>query len=178
MQVNTVTITPAGCTNCRLCEETCPYDAIIPSSSTRDLEKPEQTRRRFITFVILVPFISALGSLILFNLSSSLAGVDNNVRLAREIRSEKESGIIAVSQAAITYKESGETDSELFNTEAKIIQRYKKATPWIGLFLGLSLSIGLVSLSVRTERTEYKPHQGKCYSCGRCFEYCPIKIKT
>lgn len=173
-----VAITPAGCTNCRLCEKSCPYDAIIPSDTIQNSEKPEKSRSRFIIFILLVPIISGAGSFIVYNLSSTLAGVNSNVRLAREIRLEHESGIQAVSQAAITFKESGESEIELFKTESGVIEMYKKTTPWVGLFLGLSLGISLVSLTMRTERTEYKPHKGKCYSCGKCFEYCPVEIKT
>lgn len=173
-----VSITPAGCTNCRLCEQSCPYDAIIPSDTFQIKEKPEKSRRRFLVYLLLVPVMSAACSFMIYNLSSTLAGVNSDVRLAREIRSEKEEGIAAISQGAITFKESGESENDLFKTELYVIGRYKKATPWVGLFLGLSLGIALVSLTIRKERQEYKTHQGKCYSCGRCFEYCPVEIKT
>jgi len=35
-----LTITPAECTNCRLCEESCPYDAILPSDTEQKNETP------------------------------------------------------------------------------------------------------------------------------------------
>ena len=36
-----LTITPAECTNCRLCEEACPYDAILPADTDQTREEPE-----------------------------------------------------------------------------------------------------------------------------------------
>jgi NosR/NirI family nitrous oxide reductase transcriptional regulator len=42
-----LTITPAECTNCRLCEEACPYNAIIPSNMEMKQEEPDKSRKRF-----------------------------------------------------------------------------------------------------------------------------------
>jgi hypothetical protein len=41
--------------------------------------------------------------------------------------------------AATAFKESGETEEELFASELEVINRYRKASPWAGIFLGLSL---------------------------------------
>ena len=173
-----LTITPAECINCRLCEEVCPYEAILPSDTALNIERPEISRKRFILNFLLIPVLAVAGGLVFFNLAPSLASVNSNVRLAKEIRLEKETGIEAVTKTAAAFKESGKTDNELFSEELFIIDRYKKAAPWAGIFLGLSIGIGFVSLSVRKTRTEYKPHQGRCYSCGRCFKYCPVESKT
>ncbi len=173
-----LTITPAECTNCRLCEDVCPYDAIIPSDTVLNIERPETSRKRFILYFLLIPVLAAAGGLILYNLAPSLSTVNRNVRLAKEIRLEKEKGIEAISKAAVAFKESGKTENELFNEELGIIGRFRKDAPWAGIFLGLSLGIGFVSLTLRSVRTEYKPNQGRCFSCGRCFKYCPIEVKA
>lgn len=171
-----LTITPAHCTNCRLCEEACPYNAIIPSDTEQDKEKPATSRKRFIMYFLLIPVFAIAGAFLLYNLAPSLSGANNTVRLAREIRTEMKSGIETVSKDAAAFKESGKTESELFTEEDSIIRRFKNGSPWAGGFLGLSFGIGLISLTIRSKRTGYKPHQGKCFSCGRCFRYCPIKV--
>ena len=173
-----LTITPAECTNCRLCEESCPYDAIIPSNLNQNTEPTEKSRKRFILYFLFIPIFAIGGAYLLYNLAPALSGANSNVRLAREIRLEKESGIESVSKAVAAFKESGKTETKLFAEEEIIIRQFRKASPWIGLFLGISLGIGMVSLTVRSSRSEYKPNQGKCYSCGRCFKFCPIKVKT
>jgi len=33
-------------------------------------------------------------------------------------------------------------------------------------------------MTTKKRRTEYLPHKGKCYSCGRCFRYCPVEVKS
>jgi NosR/NirI family nitrous oxide reductase transcriptional regulator len=173
-----LTITPAECTECRLCEDSCPYDAILPSDKATSIDEPEKSRNRFIIYMILVPVFTVAGALIFYNMAPVLSRVNNDVRLAREIRTEKEKGIEAISKAAVAFKESGNTEEQLFAQELIIIGRYRKASPWSGAFLGLALGISLVSLTIRSSRTGYRPHQGKCYSCGRCFKYCPVEPKN
>lgn len=171
-----LTITPAECTNCRLCEDVCPYDAILPSDVVRPVADPEKERKRFLTYILLVPFFAAAGAIIFGTLSPVLTGLNSDVRLAREIRAEAENGIPAVSLAAQGFKEAGTTEAELFEKETKIHERFRKGSIWMGLFLGTSFGLSLVSLSTRTRRTGYVPHKGKCYSCGKCFQYCPVHL--
>ena len=173
-----LTITPAECTNCRLCEEACPYDAIIPSDSDQNREEPEKSRKHFILYFLLIPIFALSGAYILYSITPALAGLNSEVRLAREIKLEKETGIESLSKAVVAFKESGKTEIKLFAEEEIIISRFRKASPWAGMFLGISLGIGMISLTIRSKRYEYKPHQGRCFSCGRCFKYCPIKVHT
>jgi len=171
-----LTITPAECTNCRLCEESCPYGAILPSNTELVPEAPEKSRKRFVLYFLFIPIFAIAGGYLFKNLAPAFSGINSTVRLAREIRIEKESGIEAVTKTALAFKEMGQTDSDLFLQEESIINDFKKASPWGGIFLGISLGFGMVSLSVRSRRTGYKPHQGKCYSCGKCFKFCPVKV--
>ena len=173
-----LTITPAECINCRLCEEVCPYDAIIPSDIDQKNVAPEKSRKRFILYFLLVPLFAATGAFLLYDLAPSLSGANSTVRLAREIRTEKKTGIESELKDVVAFKESGKTESELYNEEEMIIGRFRNGSPWAGAFLGISFGIGMISLTIKTKRNEYKPHQGKCYSCGRCFKFCPIKAKV
>ena len=171
-----LTITPAECTDCRLCEESCPYDAILPSDNILTTERAEVSRKRFTMYFLMIPVIAAAGALILFNLAPPLAHVNPDVRLAREIRAELEGKAEAISMSATKFKESGRTEAELFESELQIVNRFKKGSPWVGAFLGLSLGIGLFGSTIRKRRTEYKPDQGRCFSCGKCFKYCPVTV--
>jgi polyferredoxin len=173
-----LTITPAECTNCRLCEEACPYNAIIPSNIEQKQEEQDKSRKRFILYFVFVPVFALAGALLLYNMAPVLSGANSNVRLAREIRAEKKSGIESTLKDVIAYKESGKTETELYNEEELIIGRFRNGSPWAGAFLGISFGIGMISLTIKSRRSEYKPNQGKCYSCGRCFKYCPIKVKS
>lgn len=173
-----LTITPAECTNCRLCEEACPYNAIIPSDAEPQRELPDKSRKQFILYFLFIPLFAATGGFILYNLAPALSVVNGNVSLAREIRMEKKTGIESVSKAVVAFKEAGKTEEQLFAEEDQIIGKFMNGAPWAGVFLGASFGIGMVSFSIKRRRFEYKPDQGKCYSCGRCFKFCPIKVQT
>jgi NosR/NirI family transcriptional regulator, nitrous oxide reductase regulator len=172
-----LTITPAECTNCRLCEESCPYDAILPSDTGVKKEIKEISRKRFLTYFLLIPVMAAAGALILGNLALPLSRINSTVRLADEIRYLKENGGSQISVALNAFEESGKTEEQLFDEEQIVLEKFRKGAPWVGIFLGLSLGIGLFSQTIRKPRTEYKPHQGRCFSCGKCFEYCPVVKK-
>jgi ferredoxin len=103
--------------------------------------------------------------------------VNSTVRLADEIRYLKVNGGSQISVALKAFEESGKTEEQLFAEELVIKDRFSKGSVWVGIFLGLSLGIGLFSQTMRKPRTEYKPHQGRCFSCGKCFEYCPVVKK-
>ena len=175
--VKHLTISPAECRNCRLCETGCPYDAILQSDPP-DTKTPERSWKGSIKYLLTIPVLAAAFAVILYNLAPSLAVVNNNVKLAREIRLQKEEGIKAVSKAAVAFFESGKTEDELFEEEVQIIGRFRKGAPWVGIFLGLSLGISMFRMTVRNLRTYYEPDRGRCYSCGKCFKFCPVKIKS
>jgi NosR/NirI family transcriptional regulator, nitrous oxide reductase regulator len=173
-----LTITPAECRNCRLCESGCPYDVILQSDPLADQKKHSGSLKESILNLLLIPVLAAAFAVILFKLAPSLSVVNDNVKLAREIRLEKEEGIKAVSKAAVAFFESGKTEAELFAEEQKIIGRFSKGAPWVGVFLGLSLGIGFFRLTIRKVRSDYEPDRGKCYSCAKCFKYCPVKTNN
>jgi NosR/NirI family nitrous oxide reductase transcriptional regulator len=172
-------ISPAECKCCRLCESGCPYNAILqPDPVKKDVEKTDLPPKRYTGYLLLIPILAAAFAVLLYNFAPSFSVVNDKVKLAREIRLEKEKGIKAVSKAAVAYLESGKSDKELFDEEQFIINRFRKGAPWVGIFLGLSLGIGLYAPTVRKLRTEYEPDRRRCISCGKCLAFCPVKVKT
>jgi len=170
-----VTISPAECRKCRLCEPGCPYDAILQSDPEPGPEIQEKPVKGSLMYFIMIPLLAAGFAVILFNFAPALSSVNDNVKLAREIRAEKDKGIKAVSKAAVAFFESGKTEDALFQEEQQIIGRFRKGAPWVGVFLGLSLGIGFFRITLRNIRTDYEPDRGRCYSCAKCFNYCPVK---
>ena len=43
-----------------------------------------------------------------------------------------------------------------------------------GGFVGLVIGLKLIRESIRFRREQYEANKGSCFSCGRCFEYCPV----
>lgn len=60
--------------------------------------------------------------------------------------------------------------------EATVIRRKFYKGGWIaGGFMGLVIGMTILGQVVYRKRTDYQPHKGNCYSCGRCMSYCPVK---
>ncbi len=173
-----VTITPAECRNCRLCESGCPYHAILQADPPAKREIRHDIKKGSLPYLLIIPVLAAGFAVILYNLAPKLSEMNNKVRLAKEIRLNKEEGVNTVTKAAVAFFESGKTEDELFEEELQIIGRFRKGSPWVGIFLGLALGIGLFRLTVRKIRTDYEPDRGRCYSCAKCFKFCPVKIKN
>jgi ferredoxin len=171
-----LTITPAECINCRLCENSCPYNAILPSNTHEQPEPRKKSRIRFAIFLVLIPLFAFAGVLVAGKTHTLLAGTNQTVRLAREMQRE-EAGIgPAISKEAVAFKESGESLADLYTSEETITERFRRGSHWMGLFLGTSLGIALFSTTRREQRKDYIPDRGKCYSCARCFEFCPVTV--
>ena len=169
-----LTITPAECINCRLCENSCPYNAILPSNTTETPEPRKTGRSRFTLYLLLIPVFTLAGWFIMEKTHMHLAAVNPKVSLARKMRAEAATGVAAITKEALTFKESGGSLDELYATETAITEKFRKGSRWVGLFFGVSLGIALFASTRREERKDYIPDRGKCLSCARCFEFCPV----
>jgi len=169
------TITPSECTNCRLCEASCPFDAIDKPLEENSPEDKRISRRRLIWLLALLPVIVTGSGWVLSMMHLPLARQHNTVALAEAIVRE-DSGAQTVSTLETrTFRASGKPTQELLG-EARQIQEKFRIGSWIlGGFIGLIFALKLINLSVRRKRTLYSINQGTCYSCGRCFDYCPFE---
>ncbi len=169
-----LTITPAECINCRLCENSCPYNAILPSNTTETPGPRKKERSLFALYLVLIPVLTLAGWFLTEKTHMHLAGINPVVSLAREMRTEELTGVPAITKEAVTFKESGKNIEELYYDETIVTERFRKGSRWVGLFFGASLGIALFASTRREERPDYIPDRGKCVSCTRCFEFCPV----
>jgi hypothetical protein len=55
-------------------------------------------------------------------------------------------------------------------------KRFGLAGLIFGAWVGLVVGVKLVSLSVRTARSDWEPDRGDCVACARCFRSCPQEL--
>jgi len=167
-----LSITPAECIDCKLCENSCPVDAINkpvsePVSSSRDV-------RRFLLLVVLVPFWVLIGGYIGSKAHIYLSRANHTIQLAEmlitnpEVRNDPENLDV---QAFLT---SGKTLDELINEAELIRENFNTGGWWTGGFLGLAFGLILTGKTLFRNRKDYTPDKGNCVSCGRCMTYCPV----
>ena len=170
------TITPDECSECRLCEASCPFDAIhLPDEAQTTTHRTREVKR-LATFLVLLPLLIVGNGWIGSRLGGPLAGQHASVALAREIRAENAGLRVETTENTRTFRAAGKPDSALFQ-EAEAIQEQFVTGGWIlGAFLGLILGLKLIQLTLRRKQTGYEIDRGLCLSCARCFAYCPYEL--
>jgi NosR/NirI family transcriptional regulator, nitrous oxide reductase regulator len=172
---NHITITPANCIQCKLCESSCPFGAIDKPTETRGMEDKTKALRRFIILSLIIPLLVLIGGYTGSQFHENLALVNPKVQLAKEVlRFEQDSSLI-LTEDIKAFRTSGKTNQELYS-EAKLILGHFYIGGWIlGGFIGLVFGFTLASVSIVKFRVDYEPNKGTCLSCARCFDYCPVK---
>lgn len=171
-----MTITPSECISCKLCKDSCPFDAIdVPlDQSYRSPEASRKNLRRFLVYMALVPVLAIAGGFIGAKSHIYLSRVHSDVYLAElmitnpELKEDEENLDIQA------FLESGETFEELVVRAEQIRETFRKGSIFLGGFIGLALGIVLLNQVVFRKREIYEPHKGDCFSCGRCMDYCPV----
>jgi polyferredoxin len=173
-----ITITPSECIQCRLCEESCPYDAIkMPITEKHPLER-SVVIRRFLLIFLLIPVLIVTGGLTGSLLHLSLARVNAKVRLAEAVVLQQGDKTQPESFEITAFRSSGTPVNQLFSEARLIIRRFYWGGWFFGGFIGLMIGLKLTGRMIIPTRNKYTPDRGSCLSCVRCVDYCPVKSET
>lgn len=172
-----LSITPSECIKCKLCKDSCPFDAIeVPVEQTyRAPEVSRKNLRRFIMYIVLIPVLTILGGWIGTKSHVFLSRVHPNVYLAELMISQPELRADEENLDIQAFLESGDTFEQLVDEATVIREKFRKGGWYLGGFIGLALGITLMNQVVFRRREDYEPHKGDCFSCGRCMDYCPVE---
>ncbi len=182
-----VSITPAECVQCRLCEESCPYGAIQSPQEPKQLVNPFLAKLTFAGLLVLVPVLIFAGSLAGGSLSNAFSRMHETVRLADQIYSEEVARTlfdtsdpnavvkIEMTEASEAFRATGQGIDELMSDSAAIKKQFVIGCRWLGGFIGLVLAFKLLQLRITRGRNDYLADRGQCLACGRCFDYCPVE---
>jgi NosR/NirI family nitrous oxide reductase transcriptional regulator len=170
-----VQITPTTCNQCKLCEDACPYGAIqSPVPSWPDATYARD-RQRLAWLLILLPIIIAIGAWLGNSLAPLAARTHTTVALAERVWMEEDHQITGTTDASQAFRASGQSIASLYDSAAAIRAGFEKGGWFFGGFLGLVLGCKLILLSLRPRQTDYEADRAGCFSCGRCYQYCPME---
>lgn len=175
-----VTVSPGDCSRCQLCEQMCPYNAIIPPSREPSLKERKQGFSLFVGSLVAFPFVVAICTILGSSLAFPLAQLHPIVKRAELVRAE-EIGLInrlGAFDETIAHYRSGLDNDILYRDAGAVLIRFRFASRLFGVWCGLVLGVGLIAICVRKKRTDYQADPGRCLSCGRCFWYCPNQKNT
>jgi ferredoxin len=174
-----VRVTPDYCTQCRLCEASCPFGAMRePEAIPAGAQSLTIDRQRLTWLLALVPVLLAGGGWLGSQFGAPASRLHPTVSLAdslvRAQGTAPKFGVLSPDELAL--ERARQTPQEIL-TEAVAIRRKVVTGGWIfGAWVGLVIGVKLISLSVRRRRTDYEPDRGDCVACARCFEYCPNEL--
>lgn len=170
-----MTITPAACIQCRLCEDSCPFGAIDKPVEAKVVESRRVSVKRYSWLIFILPLVIFIGGWTGASFHETLSKVNPKVRLASVIL-ENPSVLDEDTTIDIdAFKESGQTSVELFMEAADIVSDFYLGGWILGGFLGLVFGLTLARLTIIRFRTDYTPNKGECFSCARCMDYCPVE---
>ena len=169
------TITPADCIQCGLCADACPYNAINKPTSAAAPESRRKGARRLGLLILLLPVLTALGAGTGGLLREPLSRMHPTVRLAERIAGEELGRYKGTTIESAAFRASDTPNEKLYAQAVGLKEKFGRRGKWLGAFIGFMIGCKLMAVSILRKRTNYEPDRGTCYSCGRCFKYCPVK---
>jgi ferredoxin len=175
-----VRVTPDYCTQCRLCEASCPFGAMrLPEAQPlRDAKGLIRDRRRLALAIGLLPLLILLGGWLGNRFSGPASLLNPTVSLAERFVREKDAAIKLGTLSAddLALDRVRQAPRELLLDANRIRRQFQVGTLFFGGWIGLVIGAKFISLALRRQRTDYEPDRGACVACARCFEYCPNEL--
>lgn len=172
-----VRITPDTCTQCRLCEQSCPFNAINPSSVEAPARSLTKEKRRLFTMIVLLPLLVAMGVWLGGMTGKTMARKHPRVSLAERIHLEESGAVEGTTDASAAFLNTGAPVDKLYEEAFKLRNWYILAGRLCGAWIGLVIGLKLISLAIHRRRNDYEADQARCVACARCYKYCPEELK-
>lgn len=170
-----LTITPSKCIQCKLCTNSCPFDAIDFPTNEKEVLKSGLGPKRFILYAVIIPVWVALGIFVGAKSHTFLSKANPHVFLAELLISKPELKNDLDNIDIQTFLSSGKSMQTLVEEATVIREKFYTGSMIAGGFLGLVIGLTLLNTVVFRKRQDYEPHKGNCFSCGRCMDFCPVE---
>jgi Fe-S-cluster-containing hydrogenase component 2 len=174
-----VRVTPSFCTQCRLCEASCPFGAMRePEASPAGAQFLGMDRRRLAWLLVLLPVLLVGGAWLGSQFAAPASRLHPTVSLADQLVRAQDTDPKhgALSPDDLALERARQSPKEILTEAAAIRHKFAWGSRLFGAWVGLVIGVKLISLSVRRRRVDYEPDRGDCFSCARCFEFCPNEL--
>ena len=169
-----VTITPDDCIDCRLCQASCPFDAIRFPVAPPSPEQLRRDTRSLALLLALLPAALIAGWSLGAGLGPRFARLDKTVRLAHEAAGWNDAASAPEgSLEAEAFQQGARSVADLQQDAQRIQAGFRLGSGIFGAAVGALLIGKLAALVLRRRVTEHTPDRGLCLSCGRCYRFCP-----
>ena len=168
-----VSITPDECITCRLCEQACPTDVIIPPRPRKYSEPGFVAIRRIQWLLAMTPAIIAVGILAGYLLAKPAMSLDSKITLLRNIKAAN-----MKDESVIAFLATGTPIKDLVIQVQQRKQRLNVGWILFGGWSGLVVAGSLIAASRRRRNKDFITDRMNCVCCSRCYAYCPREIKN
>ena len=172
------TVTPDTCTQCRLCENACPFGALNPPMPAKQgQQRIASGRQRIVVLAILVP-LSAL----LFGWLGGKVGIASmplhpSGKLAALVLSQERGQITGLLPDELTaFRQHGADRQAAYQKAAALESRFHVLGRWLGAVIGLVLALKIARIFFPPGTHDYATDASRCVSCARCFSTCPYEL--
>ena len=172
-----IKVTPTTCTQCRLCEQSCPFNALNPATLLAPVRNIAAAKRRLVGLIVLLPILAATGFWLGELSGSALARKHRTVSLAERIQLESSGTVTGSTDATTVFRSTGTPPEELFAAAQQVQHRFVRAGRLVGLWIGLVIGLKLLALALQRPRPDYEADTTRCVACARCYRSCPEELK-
>ncbi len=171
-----VEITPDACIDCRLCEHSCPYNAIIPSALDAEKTNPAVEKKRLTWAIAMVPILVAIFAWAGGQIGGALSRAHYNVTVAEDVYL-RDAGLTdpVPDDNVQAFKGTGKKTEVLYAEAVAIAGRFTFGSYFFGGFMGLVIGLKLAGAAVRSKRKDYHIDAENCIACGRCYDSCSVE---
>ena len=172
-----VRVTPDTCTQCRLCEQACPFNALNEAA----VESPSRTlktdKRRLAAMILLLPLLVCAGAWLGGTAGKHLVRKHRTVHLAERIYLEETGKFKEWTAASAAFRQTGAPVEKLYSEARAVRDRFALAGRLCGIWIALVIGGKLIALTVRRKQHDYEADRTRCVACARCFRFCPQELQ-
>jgi len=171
-------VTPDACTQCRLCESSCPYGALNhPMPAKQGQEHLASKRQRIVLIALMVPIAALLFGWLGGKVGIASMPLHPDGKLAVLVQMDDRGGLpTPPPEEIIAFRQHGGSRQAVFANAAELESRFLVLGRMIGAAFGLVLALKLARVFFPASSNDYETDRGRCVSCARCFSACPYEL--
>jgi len=172
------TVTPDTCTQCRLCENSCPFGALnLPMPAKQGQERIASGRQRIVLLALMVPLAALLFGWLGGKVGLASLPLHHDGTLATLLLAQERGDLTGTPPDELTAFRQHGADRQAVITKAAVLEsEFLLLGRWIGAAFGLVLALKLARIFFPTGSSDYETDSGRCVSCARCFTACPYEL--
>jgi NosR/NirI family transcriptional regulator, nitrous oxide reductase regulator len=172
------TVTPDTCTQCRLCETSCPYDALNPPVPEKQgVERTASSRQRMVLLAVAIPCAALLFGWLGGKSGVTALPLHPDGRLAALVMAHERGDLTTPPPDELAaFRHQGAEKQAVFSKAAALESKFLIFGRWIGAVFGIVMALKLARVLFPAASRDYETDHGRCVSCARCFSSCPYEL--